>query len=62
MSAHNPYGRGRDAANRVGEYQGYRHLMDLPKCPYGSGTPEAQAWWSGFADATEDTLHWTVLA
>ena len=46
------YGRGLDAAYRQGEYAGDTR-SSIP-CPYGAGTPEAEAWHEGFGDAMDD--------
>jgi hypothetical protein len=47
------YGRGIDAAHRIGEYEG---VQSTPDCPYPEGSPEHKEWWHGFGDGTEDRI------
>ena len=47
------YGLGVRAAWRIEEYEKF---TDVPDNPYTKGSPEADAWYDGFGDGTEDLI------
>lgn len=53
-----PYHDGYCAGQRIEHYEDF--VGYCPECPYDDGTHEAELWWEGMGDGTEDYIAWQL--